>query len=294
MRASDSPHGQRLGAWQLLEQVGAGRFCEVFQARPAERHDDTAATYAVKRLQREYIVDPRALAMLRREARVGRAVTSPHLVSILDAQAQRPPHFLVMPWLEGRTLRSLMAEASNAPLTTSFALWIARQVAQALEALDRAGWMHADIKPANVMISPVGHATLIDLGLARRPADEGAAATAELAGTPWYMAPEVLLGVGPVDVRSDLYSLGAMLYEMLSGRPPFPSADAAALVEAHRAGEATPVRDLVPHTPAPVARLAHRLLAKEPLRRPQSPRELLGELVALEIAYFGEEIARGG
>lgn len=291
-RLAEPARRERLGVWELIKQVGAGEFCEVFCARPAERLDDAAVTYAVKRLKRDFATDTHAVAQMRREARVGRAVTSPHVVSILDAQAQRPPHFLVMPWLEGQTLTSVLAKESNAPLSASFALWIARQVAEGLDALDRAGWIHADIKPANIMVSPAGHATLIDLGLARRPADEGATSIKELIGTPWYMAPEVLLNVAAPDIRSDLYSLGAVMYEMLSGRPPFPMAGAAALIEAQRAGEVTPLRELVPHTPAAVARLVHALLAREPLRRPQSPGAVLRELLPLEVAHFGEEFTR--
>ncbi|HVU87991.1 MAG TPA: serine/threonine-protein kinase [Pirellulales bacterium] len=291
-RAAEAARRERLGSWELIEQIGAGEFSEIFRARPANRGDDATATYAVKRLKREYARDMSAVAQLRREARVGSAVTSPHVVSILDAQSLRPPHYLVMPWLEGRTLESLLREASSTSLSTSFTLWIARQVAQALDALQRAGWVHADVKPANLMISSAGHATLIDLGLARRPADEGATPAVELVGTPWYMAPEMLLGVGSIDARSDLYSLGALMYEMLTGRVPFPAQEARTLVEAHRAGEPTPLRELAPHTPAPVARLVHSLLAKEPMRRPQAPGELLRELLALEIAHFGEDIAR--
>ena len=152
---------------------------------------------------------------------VGRSMRSPHLVPVLDAHTEGahllPGHALA----EGETLARRLSQPFAPPLPTTFAVWIARQVAEALDALDQAGWTHADVKPANIMVSPMGHATLLDLGLAHRPADEDHGLAGILVGTPWYMAPETLLSAVRPDIRSDIYSLGAVLYEMLAGRLPF-------------------------------------------------------------------------
>jgi serine/threonine-protein kinase len=142
------------------------------------------------------------------------------------------------------------------------------------------------------MLSPAGHATLVDLGLARRPTDEDKTPAWEIVGTPWYMAPEVLLSTGRPDIRSDLYSLGVVLYQMLSGRLPFEFLDADELIAAHRAREVTPLREIAPQIPSGIAQLVHGLLAKEPLRRPQSPQEILPALISLEIQHFGDTVAR--
>ena len=271
----------------MVEFAAEGAFSQVFRARPADGAPGAAATYAVKRLKVEWHDDARAVSFLRREARVGRAINSPHLVPILDAGTRQPPCYLVMPWLEGMTLAARMASRAGLTVSIAQALWLARQVAEALDALDSAGWTHADVKPANIMVSRAGHATLIDLGLARRPADEDRTLDRTVVGTPWYMAPEMLLSTLRPDIRSDIFSLGAMLYEMLAGRVPFAAADAAALVTAHRQDEPVDLRELVPHVPSEVAQLVHAMLAKEPLRRPQTPRALVERLTVLEIAHLG-------
>ncbi len=288
-RAAREAPATTLGPWQLVELAAEGSFSRVFRAQPAGSAG--GACYAVKQLKEEFQDDPRAVSLLRREARVGRTLSNPHLTPVLDFHVDTAPYYVVMPWLDGASLSAELA-AVAAPVLTSHALWIARQVAQGLAAVDEAGWMHGDVKPANIMISPVGHVTLVDLGLARRPADEDQGSAAVLVGTPWYMAPETLLGVGRSDIRSDIYSLGVVLYEMLAGRRPFTAIDAAELVTAHRTGPIVQLRELAPTVPPELAKLVHAMLAREPLRRPQNAREVVNRLVALEVAYLDEELSR--
>jgi eukaryotic-like serine/threonine-protein kinase len=283
---------EQLGPWELLGEAAEGAFSHVFRARPAQGAIEDLGAYAVKRLKSECEGDARAVCFLRREARVGRAIVSPHLVPVLDVHTDIPPYYLVMPWLEGETVADSLTASEGNSLPIPRCLWIARQIVQALDALAQAGWTHGDVKPANVMVSPVGHATLLDLGLARRPADEDRSQATVMAGTPWYMAPEVLLSTLRADIRSDIYSLGAVMYEMLTGQRPFPAADAASLVSAHRGGEVRSLRELRSDVSPAHAQLVHAMLAKEPLRRPQSPREVLQALVPLEIAHFDEQLMR--
>lgn len=276
----------RIGPWSLARLAGEGSLCRVYQARPAEGPADRPASYALKALKETWEQRPAAVEVMRREAIVGRKVTHRNLISVLSAHVGAAPYFVVMPWLEGETLADMLARMQ--PLSTPVALWIARQAAEALDALHAAGWMHADVKPANIFIAAEGHVTLLDLGFARRPEEGGSAVDRCVCGTFHYIAPEMVTSALRPDIRSDIYSLGVTLYEMLSGRLPFVGDDLATLAELHRQGDAPSLRSLVPQLSRHVANLVHLMLAKEPLRRPQTPRELIELLVALEIETFAE------
>jgi len=280
----------RVNQWELIALAGEGSLTQVYRARPVELVGDRPAAYALKVLRPEWRQDPRAIALLRREAFVGRTVTHPHLVAILGAGVQKPPYFVVMPWLAGQTLAGLL-EGSR-PIDLPEALWIARQVAEALDALGAAGWMHGDVKPSNVLISPEGHVTLVDLGFARRRDETGSAVDRCVMGTCNYIAPEMITSSLRPDIRSDIYSLGVVLFEALSGRLPFVAGSLAELATQHRQARPPDLRRMVPHLPIGVIRLVREMLAKEPLRRPQTPAELIERLVELEIETFGER--RGG
>jgi serine/threonine-protein kinase len=274
-----------VGSWELVRVAGEGRLAIVYQARPIGSPPDRAPTHAIKMLRHEWQDNPRGLAVLAREVQVSRRVSSPHLVPILAAELTRAPYFVVMPLLEGCTLAARLSTQTAFDLTVAF--WIVRQVAEALEALDAAGWMHADVKPSNIFISTSGHVTLVDLGFARTHAECAAIADRPLLGTLNYMAPEILFSTSGGDIRSDVYSLGITLFELLAGHLPFDADNVEELAHQHRQQLPADLRGLVPHVPTRAARLVHRMLSKEPLRRP-SPRELVDRLASLEIETFVE------
>lgn len=279
----------RVGSWALVRAAAEGAFSTVYQARAADAQDVLRTPYAVKLLKPQWRDEPQAVKLLRREARVGRAVSHPHLVPILSAHVHEPPFYVVMPWIEGTTLASLVASDNRPELP--LALWIVRQAAEALAALDAAGWLHSDVKPANIMVSCDGHATLIDLGCARRAHEADDSADAALSGTIAYMAPERLTSALRGDIRGDIFSLGVTLFELLTGELLFAADDMAALAQAHRHDMPRDVRQFAPHVPHTVAQLVQQMLAKEPLRRPQAPSELVARLAALEIETFAESWA---
>ena len=192
-----------------------------------------------------------------------------------------------MPWLEGSTLEERLTASGAIDLPA--ALGIARQVAEALDAMDAAGWLHGDVKPSNIFLSPENHVTLLDLGFARRRHEaEPATANRSIMGTGRYLAPEHLAaGLAP-DIRSDIYSLGIVLYELLAWRLPFEGCTLAELAREHKQAAPPNLRRLAPHLPSEVVRLVHEMLAKDPLRRPQTPRDLVDRLVRLEITTFTE------
>lgn len=274
----------RMGPWQLTQLLAEGALSRVYLARPADS-PDSAATYAIKALRREWWQDATAIETMRREAWVGRQASHPNLVSVLGAQVSQPPFYVALPRLVGESLSSALARGVRPTLPQT--LWIARQVCQALDALNQqAGVIHADVKPSNIFLSPDGHATLLDLGFCQTHSEAKSWAARPVIGTLNYIAPEMVTSACSADRRSDLYSLGATMYELLSGRPPFLAEGPAELIALHRQAKPECIRTAAPGTPKAVASLIHRLLAKDPLRRPNSPAETADELARLEIACF--------
>jgi serine/threonine-protein kinase len=245
------------------------------------------ADYAVKLLRPEFAREKFAITMLQRESFMSGQVSHPHLMSVLAAEVDAPPHFVVSPYLPGATIQESLAAGARFP--TPHALWLVRQTAEALGALHEAGWLHCDVNPANVLVSPGGHATLIDLGLARRVPEKQLPGQEMVAGTPAYMAPELFQSPGELTAAVDIYSLGVMLYELLVGTRPYEDDDPLDLVNAHLAALPPNLRQRLPNLPSRVARLVRNMLAKDPLRRPAAD-ELVARLTDLEIETFAERL----
>jgi len=265
--------------------LAEGNFTRVYQARPADGPQNQPAAYVIKLLRKEWWREPQAIDMQRREAWIGGRVSHPNLLPVLSASVQEPPFYIVTPKLDAVPLWQLIAEQER--LSIPLALWIARQVAEGLSALfESTGMIHADIKPANLLVSPTGHATLIDFGFALAPAEASRWAMRPLAGTLAYLAPEMVTSALAAGPRSDMYSLGVTLFEMLTGRRPWESTDPAELATLHREAKPADIRTLRPEIPPAVAELVHAMLAKDPLRRPATPQELASRLTRLEIECF--------
>ncbi|MCG8584042.1 MAG: serine/threonine protein kinase [Pirellulales bacterium] len=276
----------QVGPWQICKQLGQGSLTTVYQARPSET--ESTATYAVKVLDRCYQDDAEIVSLFRREAAAGRTLEHPHLVSVLDCQINEAPYYIVMPELCGQTLRERLDHPWRAqPLA---ATWIARQIATALDALHGENWLHGDLKPANIHVAPNGHVTLLDLGFAQKPTVSHPTESAGV-GTGHYLAPEVLLTNHGRDIRSDIYSLGAVLYEILTGHPPFEAESLAHLVEFHRQDRVTDIRHLRRDIPCELADLVMSMLAKQPLRRPQTPDDVARRLVRMEVGLLTSSVA---
>jgi serine/threonine protein kinase len=293
VQADSRPLLGRLGPWQLVRLLNEGNFARVYQARPADESDSDSgegaarrpAAYVIKVLRKEWWREAQAIEMQRREAFVGTKASHPNLIPVLSASVGEPPFYVVTPKLEGVALAQLLAQ--QAPLAVPLALWIARQVAEGLDALyESTGMIHSDVKPANIVVSPMGHATLIDFGLVQTPHEASRWATRPVVGTLAYIAPELVTSALSAGPRSDIYSLGVTLYEMLSGRRPWDSDDPGELATLHREAKPADISALRPNLPAAVAEMVHAMLAKDALRRPASAQELASRLVRLEIDCF--------
>jgi len=284
VKSARSDSNKAIDCWQPVDLIAEGPWTSVYQARPQGCADNSPADYAIKVLKDVFVDDRLARKQIQREAAVGKVVTHPNLVSVLHSQVDKSPFYVVMPHLEGRTLANLLLQ--HEPICLPKALWIARQAAEAMSALHLAGWMHADVKPSNIFVSPQGHVTLIDLGFARsfEAPNEN---RGELVGTMNYAAPELFISKCGRDGQSDVYSLGVTLYEVLTSRLPFVEEDACDLALAHLREQPPDPRTMAPNLPPRLIRLLNRMLAKEPLRRPQA-QEVVAILMELEIATFDE------
>jgi serine/threonine protein kinase len=276
------------GDWRLEGLLGEGALARVFRAAPAASPRGSSASYALKMLRPQWEDHAEAIDLLRREAKVGREVTHPHVVPVLAGHLTEAPYFVVMPRLVGQTLA---ARLTAGPLTVGIAIWIARQLAQALDALHERGYLHGDVKPANLLIAPSGHVTLIDLGFARRPDETGSAVNRLVLGTINYLAPELLVSAIRADLRSDIFSLGVVLFEMLTGRAPVVARNLSDLLQMHNEYRVPNLRAIRADTPAALSALVRQMLLREPLRRPYSMSEVVHRLVRLEIETLSDRAA---
>jgi serine/threonine-protein kinase len=268
-------------AWQLGEFFMRSRSADLYRARPAEQHDAAAYAYILKWVRQPAASDPLVRQSVVREALVGRQVSHQHLIPVLSQQTADERPFVVMPWIDGHPLDLVVRHVGRLPIP--HALWIGRQVAEALQVLHDAGWIHGDVKPANIVVSTAGHATLVDLGSVQHRAQPLRSWERPLIGTLAYVAPEMLVTDRAIDAAADIYSLGATLYELLTGQPPFSATSAADMARAHLQQRPAEMVNVLPMAPPALNALVPQMLAKDPLRRPSSAAELIGTLTTLEL-----------
>lgn len=260
--------------YQPVERLSEGRWFELLLARAAGQSDCLPPDYVIKRVRDQHADGGLPRALLQRESFVGANVSQANLVCVLDAQLQGAQPFAVLPYLLGRTLEQLRRSPIQTPVPQ--ALWYTRQIAAALVALHTAGWLHSDVRPQNVIVSDQGHATLIDLGLARRLESEECVADRWLAGAPDYLPPEAFQTQRQLTSAADIYALGLVLLNLLQG----PSATANATVDFRRT--LSDLRITRPDVSRDVTGLLAKMLANEPLRRPLAS-ELVETISRLEI-----------
>ena len=277
--------GTRIGGYDVVEPLGAGGMGNVYRATDRRLGRDVA----IKTLPDDLARDPSALARFEREARFLASLNHPNIAAIYGIEEQSGERFLVLELVRGDSLDSLLAR--EAPQIRQI-LRIAIEIASALAAAHEAGIVHRDLKPSNVRITPEGQVKLLDFGIAKHltPATDDFTQAATMAndltspglaiGTPAYMSPEQIRG-GEVDKRSDIWSLGCLLYEMLSGQRAFPGRNYVALADSIRSSE--PDWSTLPRsTPDRLRRLVVRCLKKDPRERLQNIADARRELVEIE------------
>jgi eukaryotic-like serine/threonine-protein kinase len=214
--------------------------------------------------------DPRSIARFEQEAQILARLQHPNVITVFDAGVDGGDRFIVMELVEGPTLRELLD--ADGRLAPERAGEIASRLASALGFAHDRAVVHRDVKPANVLLPPDGGVKLADMGIARLQSPEALTATLSVRGTARYISPEQVRG-DSVDARADLYSLGCVLFEMLTGRTPF-EGDLAALSYAHTHTPAPRVRSINPAVPAALDELVAAMLEKDPARRPPNAEEV--------------------
>jgi eukaryotic-like serine/threonine-protein kinase len=274
--------GTKLGPYEILAPLGAGGMGEVYRARDTRLGRDVA----VKVLPEDVAIDPKALARFEGEARAVAALSHPNILALHDVGKEGAVSYVVTELLEGETLRDLLGRG---PLTVRKVLDVALQVAEGLSAAHEKGIVHRDVKPENVFLTKEGHAKLLDFGLARHDVTHHEASDTRsptlaavsekgvVLGTVAYMSPEQARGEA-VDFRSDQFSLGTVLYEMLTGKRPFEGTSAAELLAAIIRDEPEPVTKLDPKLPALLGWIIQRCLSKDPEERYSATRDFVKEL----------------
>ncbi len=264
------------GPFQTEELLGRGGMGAVYRA--IDRR--SGARVALKVMLPEHGDDDRMLERFRREGRLGMAVRHENVVSLLDAGEAQGMLYLAFELVPGGSLAAQLASEGRLPWRE--AVRIGAGIARGLAAIHAAGLVHRDLKPENVLVDADGRPRIADLGLARRAAaqSEALTRTGEVVGTLEFMAPEQANATGDVDARADLYSLGATLYALMAGRPPF-EGHGLALVKKHLMDRPPSLRARVPDVPRPLDALVLRLLAKDPATRGSGAGAVAEELEAL-------------
>jgi type II secretory ATPase GspE/PulE/Tfp pilus assembly ATPase PilB-like protein/tRNA A-37 threonylcarbamoyl transferase component Bud32 len=267
--------GCHLAGCLIMDLIGQGGMGRVYSAV----HQGMSKAVAVKVLNAQLVANTTFVERFLREARAAAQLDHPNVVRILNAGEEGGRHFIVMEMVEGENLRARLQRESR--LERPEAIRLATGIAHALAAAHELDLVHRDIKPDNIMLSTDGAVKVADFGLARQVAGGGDITGEGFAcGTPPYMSPEQISGHA-VDGRSDLYSLGIVLYECLCGRRPFQAQDVLGWLECHTRMEPEPLRRHIPDLPDEVAELVSRLLAKRPEDRYADARELLADLMFL-------------
>jgi serine/threonine protein kinase len=271
--------GFTIGKYKLLERVGVGGMGQVFLCE----HMFMRKRVAIKVLPPAKAEQPAALGRFYREARAAGSLEHPNIVRTHDIDQDGNLHFIVMDYVDGPNLLDVVKKFG--PMDIGRAATYIRQVASALDYAFRNKIIHRDIKPGNVLIDRKGVARILDMGLARFINDHADQLTVKyddkiVLGTADYVAPEQVANSHSVDIRADIYAMGATFYFLLAGHPPFPTGTVSQKLLWHRTKEPTAIRAIRPEVPDGVAAIIGKMMAKDPKARYQTPAQVYADLEA--------------
>ncbi|MBN9118546.1 MAG: serine/threonine protein kinase [Planctomycetes bacterium] len=277
--------GFKLGPYRILNQIGAGGMGQVFLAE----HAQLRRRVALKVLPGKQALDPANVERFYREARAAAALDHPNIVHAYDVACDKGTHFLVLEYIDGETLDRKLAATGRLPVGE--AVSHAVQAAAGLQHAHEKGVAHRDIKPANLLVGRDGIVKILDLGLAQFFEDSSTKlgrGSGDVMGTTDYCAPEQLIDCDHADHRADIYNLGATLYHLLTGRPPFEGTTAAKIL-AHHLSAVGPPHEVCPDVPVELSEIVEAMLAKDPADRYQTA----AEVVQVLMPFVGAPDSRG-
>ncbi len=262
--------------YKLIDERGRGNFAIVYIARDMENNH----IYAVKAMHVELSNDSELLARFEREAHILSNLNDPHIVQIADYGEDDIVHFIVMDYIDGQNLK--YHTITHGPLEPARALEYARQIAEGLDAAYKHGVVHRDIKPQNILINSNDIVKITDFGLARSRETVTLTQSNVFMGTPYYIAPEQAESGRSADTRSDLYSVAIVLFEMLTGHPPFEGETAVDIVIKHMNEKVPAISRLRHGLPPEMDAFFQKAMAKTPADRYQTPLEFMAALEQLQ------------
>ena len=263
------------GRYQIIEELGSGGMGKVYKAYDTEVKEKVA----IKLIRPEVAADPRTIERFRNELKLARRIRHPRVCQMFDLSQERGTYYIAMEYVSGEDLKSFLRRSKE--LAVGTALAIARQVCEGLAEAHKTGVVHRDLKPSNIMIDREGNARIMDFGIARSLETKKITGAGVMIGTPEYMSPEQVEGK-ETDRRSDIYSLGVILFEMTTGRLPFEGDTALSIAVKHKTEAPPDPRKLAPKISDELGRLILRCLEKDREKRFQNAEEVLSEIGRIE------------
>ncbi len=268
--------GMIKGRYKLIDEIESGSFGTVYIARDMESN----ILYAAKIMHPEHARDSSLTSRFQREAYILQGLSDPHIVRIIDYGNDGDVYYIIEEFVDGQSLKYYITTSGRIePLR---ALNYTKQIAEGLEAAHKHGVVHRDIKPQNILINNVGVVKITDFGMARGEDTATITGTDEFMGTPYYISPEQVDSGHLADTRSDLYSLAIVLFEMLTGRPPFEGGSIIDIIIKQKKERVPSICRIQPNLPADMDAFFQKALAKTPASRFQTPHEFISALEQLQ------------
>ncbi len=277
-KAEERSKDQQIPGYKIIKPLGAGAMARVYLATQLSLNRQVA----IKVLPQKFTSNPQFVDRFYEEGRAAAKLNHPGMVAALDVGKAGDYHYFVMEYVEGETVFQQIQDKGE--YSEQDAIRITIQTAKALDHAHQAGLIHRDVKPKNMMITTLGDAKLMDLGLARSASDKDAALAekGKAYGTPYYIAPEQIRGQIDVDYRCDIYSLGATLYHMVTGRVPFDGENPSAVMHKHLKEPLTPPDHINPKLSSGISEVIEVCMAKNKAKRYTNCQELLEDLYAIQ------------